>query len=359
MSNQSPIPSLTQQQYGMHQQVQQMVRENNFGWTRDLCKATEFPDIRTLDYPVTLGSYTYTAKTKHHKWLHASHARNYGGGYCTPGDMARDYLAIKYDGRRIRCTGEQARAAVDNRKSAPLYCQPQVLESAVYLDITSAYWQIVRAVGWNVDYNPGKFLNSKSRMDDFPYPNHKGARNCLVTVGLPSTITLWTGSELRHVKSGSKFTNFILYRLVMDVLNGIAREMVNHAGAAYVYTDGYIIASNRIAAADRIFAEWGLSYSIKHEGRATIIGSAVYAFTDNRSGSYATEGYKQAIAVGRNLKPRAIDKIDDRDCRWLKERFADFGRKGQAEFTAQEQEAKVAKLAYSVRSYDAELEKIS
>ena len=343
----------------MHQQIQQMVRENNFGWTRDLCKASEFPDVRTLDYPVTLGSYTYTAKTKHHKWLHASHTKNYGGGFCTPGDMARDYLAIKYDGRRIRCTGEQARAAVDNRKSAPLYCQPQILESAVYLDITSAYWQIVRAVGWNVDYNPNKFISSKSRMVDFPYGNHKGARNCLVTVGLPSTISLWTGSELKHVKSGSKFTNFILYRLVMDVLNGIAREMVDHAGAAYVYTDGYILESAKIERADKLFNQWGLSYSIKHSGRADIIGSANYAFSGGSEGDYRTENYRNAQRTGRGLRPRAIDKIDDRDCGWLKERFADFGRQGQAEFAAQEQEAKVAKLAYSVRSYDPELERLA
>lgn len=292
------VPQMSDKQYDRHFEIVERQRERNEKYHIHVLK--RFFDIRRLPHPATLGSFSWSSLPIKTKWLNAPHAFNNGGGMVTPGDLARDYLSIKYPDRAIRCTTDQWQKSVSDRRQPPIYCNPCQLESAVYLDLSGAFWQIVRAVGWDVSYNPGKFLTSNSRMTDFPYPQNKMARNCLVSVGLPAPMRMWTGTEIKFVKKPSKFVNLILWRLVMDVLNSVAADMID-AGAVYVYTDGYILPYEKLDQAWSILESYGLEGRVKFEGEADVVTPACYAFTNERDGFRCTEIYRRRKTRARRL----------------------------------------------------------
>lgn len=295
--------------YMMGQYMNEKARERNEGWGVDLIKI--FPSLITIKTPTILGSFSWSSLPIKHKWIMEQHAYNFGGGWITPGDIARDYLALKYPNRRMRITTSQYQACVADRRQPPLYCKPCELDDAVYMDLKSAYWSIVRAVGWDVNYNPEKFLGVNSDVEDFPYPDVKLARNCLVSVGLPSAMRMWTGEQLTFVKKPNRFVNLVLWRLVMDVLNGVAWEMIQ-AGAVYVYTDGFILPRDRVGHASEVARSWGLPIGIKHAGKATVLAPAAYEFP-----KYKTRAFLRYRKV-------QTDKVYNPNVRWLKPRFYKF-----------------------------------
>lgn len=285
-------------------------RERNEGYTIHLLK--QFFNIRRLKFPAMLGSFSWSSQVIKVKWLNAAHALNLGGGFVTPGDLARDYLAIKYSKRRIRCTTEQYQKCVIDHRAAPMLCLPCKLESATYFDLVGAYWQIVRAVGWDVSYNPEKWLGVCSSMIDFPYSANKMARNCLVSVGYPSVLRLWTGKEIAFSKRPSRFVNMILIRLAMDVLNGIAYD-VKQAGAVYIYTDGYLVSDDKAQAVSDAISAWGVDFSIRHSGSAEVVAPTIY-----RIGDHSTRLF------GRRERPVKSDKVYNPNNDWLRPRFAKY-----------------------------------
>lgn len=282
-------------QQEMHVRLIGRQQEKMEGWQIHLLK--EFFNITRLHHPATLGSFAWSCAPIRVKWLHQHNARNLGGGWVTPGDIARDYLALKYPNRKMGITTEQWEKCVKDVPSAPIYCTPCHMDQGCYFDLTGAYWQIVRAVGWDVHYNPGKWLAVNSRMIDFPYPDEKLARNCLVSVGLVSPVRLWTGSKIISKNKPNRFVNYVLWRLVMDVLNGVASDCVQ-AGAQYVYTDGYLVDDRHAAAVEQVLQAWGLLYSVKHQGETQIKSVNRY-----RCGDYQTQDY------ARGFRVRAMSKL--------------------------------------------------
>lgn len=325
------VKFLNQAQYSMFSTMNGHSLERNAKY--DIHVLRKFFDIRRIDKPVILGSFSWSSQAIKTKWLSEPHVSNFGGGYVTPGDLARDYLALKYPNRRIRCTTAQWKECVGTKVEPPLYCNPCRLESASYLDLSGAFWQIVRNVGWDVGYLPGKFLISNSRMTDFPYSFHKMARNCLVSVGIPAPMRLWNGHAIEFIKKPSKFVNMILWRLVQDVLNSVAADMVD-AGCVYVYTDGYILPDDKLRLGFEILESWGLDYKIKMYGQADIVTPANYAFWNPVDGFRSTKVYQRR----RYNKRRFVDKIYRGDRVWLRtqfKRFADYARR-EWEFVTQE-----------------------
>lgn len=220
------------------------------------------------------------------KWILKSKARNYGGGYCTEMDIARDYLTVRYGGKRRRITTSQYNLFRSEKPSPPLYASPCEIENALYLDIKSAYWQIIQRVGWDVDYNRDRYMLKRSDNSDFPFPNYKLARNAMVSITRSSSIATYypnTGGIIsRKVKNN--FMNDSLWFVVMDVLNGVANDMIK-IGAKYVHTDGYIIDSSLLEAAQNVFDSWKLEYAIKNTGKATIYRVARYDIGEKRAGT--------------------------------------------------------------------------
>ena len=320
MIDRAAFPRISDSQWEKHLEIIERTRERNTGIRVHILQ--KFFDIRRLHFPATCGTFAWSSTAIKTKWLSAPHSINFGGGYVTPGDMARDYLATKYGSRRVRCTTEQWQKCVQFRKQPPLLVNPQRIERAGYLDLSGAFWQIVRAVGWDVSYNPHKFVGCNSRMIDFPYAHHKMARNCLVSVGIPAPMRFWTGKEMQFIKKPSKFVNLILWTLVQDVLNGVAADMAE-IGAAYINTDGYILPDNVLDAGFDILNDWGLEGRLKHYGEVDIVSIGTYCFQGSE-GTYATQNYKR----NPNRAGRAVRKIDEsaeKTRSWLRPRFAKFG----------------------------------
>lgn len=302
----------------MHTQMIDRTKERNEGWQIHLLD--KFFSLNRLHHSCSLGTFAWSSAPIFTKWLHRPNARNYGGGWMTPGDIARDYLALKYPNRRIRITTSQWQSCVKDRRNAPLYCVPCRMDHGVYVDLSGAYWQIVRAVGWDVSYNPGKFLAQNSSMHDFPYWTEKMARNCLVSVGVSAPMRMWTGDKIIFVKKPNRFVNLILYRLVMDVLNGAAYDAIQ-AGASYVYTDGYLVDVKFLPGVCQALDAWGLQYTFKHDGVTHIKAAAAY-----ECGDYRTKQYN------RNRRDHAVNKVYDPGVAWLRKRFEKFACKARYEW---------------------------
>lgn len=268
------------EQVFMYTLIQQREAERAEGREDEL--VTTFPSLTSMNCKIMLGSFSWATLGGKKRWVQAKHAITDRGAVMTPGDIARSYLNIKFPKWRGRVTTNQYREVVAKKRSHPLFAQPGTYEDMIYVDLRSAYWSIMQVVGWNVDYFPKKWIAAGEELTDFPFPENKLARNCLVTTALPSNGQMWDGSNIVLVKSRKPFVNLVLWSCIMDVLHGVAWEM-RRLGAVYVHTDGYIISKTKEYLVDELFDSWGLPYSVKGEGRAVVHGAGDYDMPHHQS----------------------------------------------------------------------------
>lgn len=272
----------------------------------------KFPPLSELEALTYLGSFSWTSIATKEKWIKKQFVLQLGGGYCTPSDVARDYLAVKFGNTRQRCNTRQWQEVIKNRKHQPLFAEPCTLTNAYYLDLKSAYWQLLMLGGWDVEYSPRRFLSPRSDVYDFPVPEIKLARNCLVSMGLPSGANVWIPNVgFQQKKPYKPNVNLILWGFVQDVLHGIASDMVTKAGAVYVNTDGYIIPAEKMAEAEKVSQDWGLLVTIRDMGKATIRGAGDYDIGGRMSRRVRTV-------------PRAFSYLQPRDIDWLRKKVKFF-----------------------------------
>lgn len=274
-----------------------------------------FPELQSLTAMTFLGSFAWTSKASGEKWIKKNYAYDIGGGWVTPADIARDYLTVKFGNKPQRCNKKQWEEVVKNRKHQPLYASPCTLTNAYYLDLKSAYWQLLMLGGWNVEYMPGRYLSPRSDVYDFPVPEIKLARNSLVSMGLPSGTNVWIpGHGFEQKKPYKPNVNLILWGFVQDVLHGLAYDMINRAGAVYANTDGYIVPADNLKFADWVADEWGLIFTIRDAGAATV----------RSVGDYDIGGRKS-----RRLKtvPKPFKYIEPREIDWLRKRVKFFSNR--------------------------------
>lgn len=237
-----------------------------------------FEKLDDLTENVMLGSFSWYYPKSKAKDILRPFAYNFGSFISTPSELARSYLELKYE--RQRATKDQI-TDFKRVRSAPLYANPCVFSEGAYIDIRSAYWQIIQVIGWDVDYYPGYWLGKKSSMEDFPFPDFKLSRNCLVTSGLPSEASYWNAKDhkIASVKTYNARLNLGLWACIMDVLHAIAWDAIA-AGAAYAHTDGYICHRERIEAVQNAVSLWGLESRIKAAGDTMVYGVGSYACGD-------------------------------------------------------------------------------
>jgi hypothetical protein len=268
----------------------------------------KFPPLPFIRTRAMIGGFSWSVPGWSVRLMKAYGLVNLGYGDQTPPEVARDYLMLKFH-RRMRATGEQARA-IKVPRHAPMFCIPGEMPDAVYIDIKSAYWSILRVTGWNLEYNPGRWLGTGHALDDFPLPENKVARNSLVTAGLTAPMRVWTGAALIYEKHGNPLTNYGVWALVQDVLNSVAREMIDYAGAVYVHTDGYIIHEAAEDVARSIIESWGLTPSVKARGYGKV----------RAVGSYEIGEVKTRSRALRDMAKNNVMQVDY--LRWLKARFS-------------------------------------
>ena len=270
---------------------------------------SSWPAITSIHAPTFIGSFTWTCQAEKWKLMSKKSAISTPGGWASPAELARNYIAIKYPKRR-RVTTAQYHEIMRKRQQ-PLLAIPGTYGDCVYLDLKSAYWSILKVIGWDVEYFPGHWLGVKSDVSDFPYEDYKLARNSLVSVGLVGNGKMWTGEKLIAIKKANPFTNMALWSAVQDTLNGVASDM-EKAGALYINTDGYIFRRENMETAFQVAEDWGLTLSIKNEGAADVIAAGTYSI-----------GMKKNNRV-QNIRPTYYRQIDDTHKDWLKPRFSKF-----------------------------------
>lgn len=284
-----------------------------------------FPLASMIDEPIIMGSFSWTLTVSRQRLINAKHACYVLGLPCTPADLARHYLAVKFprvdkNGKQskrsvLRCRAEQYQA-FKRGIAHPLYADPCRLDMAAYVDIQSAYWSILKVVGWNVEYMPptptkNGLLGVGASMLDFPFAGNKLARNCLVSVGIGKGMRIYHKGKFTVKNIGNPYQNRGLWHLEQDVLNSIAWECVQ-AGAVYVNTDGYIFPHERLEEGLQIIQSWGLPYRIKHVGAARVFGTGAYDIGSHVHKSKALSRYRFS-----SMRPSY-------DAAWLKRKFSFF-----------------------------------
>lgn len=271
-----------------------------------------FPPITDMEIALYLGNFAWTGAYEKVQYIIRSHAIDVGGYWVTPPKLAREYIMWKLPNWRGRVTGEQKRIVIDQKRHAPLYAQSGVYQNMVHVDLRSAYWQIVRSVGIDLDYYPEKWLRRGIDVSDFPMPENRIARSSLVSVGIPTRGVMWDGSKLLSVPPMGKYVNLMLYHFVMDVLNGIAADMLS-IGAVYVHTDGYVIPQCHEQLAFEIADSWGLELRAKARGNAHIVHVGKYSV-----GDVATRNYRSYDTEHSFSNVMSVNR------RWLKLRMRKF-----------------------------------
>lgn len=276
----------------------------------------QLPGIEQIKETAILGTFSVNLMVSKVRMLQIKTLIPLNGVSETPSAIARDYLVIKY-GSGPKVHHYQAEILKEAKKGAPQYSKPIKYNHGFYIDLEATYWSIMLRTGWDVDYWPGRWLRPGTPPEDFPFPEKKLARNCLVSAGVSNKVPIYKmpDEEVVTVPHGNQVMNYSLFVLINDLLNCIAGE-VKEVGAVYVNSDGYIAPNPETAA--RIFEvlnTWGLPARVKAEGYGGVTGPGVYkvgkveaAFWETRNRLLATNAIAN-ISYARWLK-RAWQEIN-------------------------------------------------
>ncbi len=273
---------------------------------------SDFPDIREIHSRVYWGIYSWTLSALKRRWLLAHTSLSDNGLICSPADIVRDYLDY-YHPRRLRATGVEVRQ-YEQPKSAPLYIHPSTIREGTYIDIKSTYFSIVKVIGWDINYLPGQWLTPGRAPLDFPLPADKPARNYLVSIGLPGSMTIWTGHQWVYQNAQNVHINLGLWSAVMDILHSIANIAVA-LGAIYVHTDGYILPSKNAAQLMQQIRLFRLTPEVRAEGETILLGFANYVCGSRKTKSLnplrLQSHWTNVYETDAEFLKNAIQRIDD------------------------------------------------
>lgn len=248
--------------------MNELHRQENEGYTTHV--VSKFPNIRDFDQRVSFGTFSWTLHKDKVKLIKRGYDHDIGAGPQTPSSIAREYLEVCYRHRRRRATASQKEAIMLHR-SHPLYFRPAHLSHGVYVDVVSTYLTLMLMAGWDVDYNPGRWVVPGRSILDFPAPTIKLARNCLVTLGLSSPNYTWTGKRYTRSHGKNPFINYGLWAFIQDTLHCLACDAIE-CGAVYVHTDGYIFPAECVQDFYERAASWQIPVKVKAEGPSWVMG---------------------------------------------------------------------------------------
>ena len=302
------------------QELAEKARDRAEQWTPQFVR--KLPDVETLDEMVMLGAHSFSLPVTRRRIIKDTITLE-AGTLETPSAAARDYIRLVYK-RGPRGTGGQ-NERIKGIQPVPCYAKPSEFLHGFYVDIKSCYWSIMQIAGWNVDYNPGLWLSPGRPPFDWPFPDHKVARNCLVSAGRMATIPYYDpkkrpGDPYGEFIKGNPIKNMQLPRLIHDVLNCIAIDALS-LGAVYINNDGFIAPNSTVA--DNIISlitDWGLTGRIKAEGPGEVKAAGTYQI-----------GKERTLNFTRVPEPRPIKNIYPPPYKgWLQKQFGYFaGTKSQ------------------------------
>jgi len=238
------------------------------------------------------------------------------GAPLTVAEKAKLRLLQEIDrGRRWRWKKEQ-RELLEGEARIPQYVRPCRLEQGAYIDISGAYWTIYSRFLFS-DYFPGKYLLLPRQLPDFSdLQGEKAVRNAVFGLMRATKGIQYTETRARLVSIRNTLYHPALCLLTYDILNAVAEEMIERAGAVYVNTDGYIVPFDRLPTAVEILQSWGFRWKIEAQGEAHVVAVGCYCV-----GQKISEPYRQH-RIRRERSMRAVRCLSDPG--WLKQRVVKF-----------------------------------
>jgi hypothetical protein len=225
---------------------------------------------------VVIGNFSASAKSE--RWI-LPHAAVYPYGVPqTVSELTRDWMAVSY--RLPMRARVENRAEMEHRiaqAQMPLAALAHWTGEAAYTDIAQAYRQIAAAVGWNPEYWPSRGVLNCQRLrpvSGFLW-GHKLWRSMLYSLARKTPMQIMRHGVITHENVPSPYYNPRFVGLVLDVLNGVGWDL-RRAGAVYIHTDGAIVPTRHLAAAEEVYQSWGLEWAIKGEGETEIYGVGSY-----------------------------------------------------------------------------------
>lgn len=267
------------------------------------------PYLETVKKRAILGAWSIT--TDNTKFLDQDSLIQIGGDVAdTVSSVTRDFVSIAYGADLPRTNNENWQECEKIiREFKPQMALPGVYKDCVMVDLSSAYWEIIRRVGYTVRYNPSKGLGVSDPINDFPWHHNKMARAMLLVTAMESGIWWWDGVNRTYFeRTFNPLYQPMLTALVYDVLHGVASDMSELL--VYYNIDGGIIRRDHLPIWEEVAASWGLPWKIKAAGYAMVKSVGNYWIGNLKT---RTRGNKNI--PHSNLKPRNP---------WLRERFLAF-----------------------------------
>lgn len=271
--------------------------------------STWAPDPVDLDEPCIVGSYSLVAMETRRRYLVEPHLVSVGPYRESPGTVARDHLTLAYAGWRAeRWSLTWPRRWELPRPWHPLYVIPSRFRDGVYLDVQRCWWTILTRYGWDCCYVPGRYLGYGRPPTEYPWREHKIARNALVSTAMPSVLREWRPRMgYRLLRRPNPWLQIPLLHLVSDVMHWLAIRAIE-AGAIYVHTDGYIAPSPEVATRIRAAVE-SCGFQVKERARGAGWVRAV--------GDYRVGPWRSGVRAGEPTPLRELRHLEPREVRLL------------------------------------------
>jgi hypothetical protein len=279
----------------------------------------QFPDLADVPKPCFVGHYSMTIEnTKRYLKTQSGLVAVAPGLRESPNRIARDYLRVeKFKPAKPRRgyeivaqRFEQYKSQPNQRKhinALPRYAKPCRFDNGYYIDIKSAYFQFMHVIGWDAAYIPGQTLFSGRPPDSFPFPDHKIARNCLVSAAQMTELSKYYPPDTlpKVMAFYNPNLNPCLIVAIYDILHAIAAAAVR-CGAVYTHTDGYIAPDEpSMRAISQMLLDWGIQHRIEEQGAGGIKGDGCYKVGNREALDYRRERRTEQAFNGIEETPAA------------------------------------------------------
>ena len=234
-----------------------------------------------------------------------------------PADLARAWVRDWY-----KLPLRRRKNQMERSYRAPLHARKGTYGDCVYLDIKSAYLQVL-SLGYDVEYRPNHYIGAwpvklpeEIRRNKFCY-----AISVAMSASQISNLQVMGKEGLFTHKPLNLYSNPCLFNLAQDTLNAIAGDVLAVLGpdCPYINTDGFIVTRGNEGIVTSICEDYGFRVGTKAEGETEIFGTA--------SWKVGTEQTRRMDKSSQDFTGPIMDKTS-RD--WLRKRWSLWSAKVQA-----------------------------
>lgn len=200
----------------------------------------------------------------------------------TAGELSRAYLRLVFADVRRRAPSPHARGF---GWQAPIVARPVRHRSLAYVDIVSAYWQLLSCfrpddllLGTEILPGDAAWLTIDEVAEDRPL------RHAVVGSVFSNKLAFYSFGKLVVVGKTNQWSNPTLKIHCMQVLHAVAGSL-DRAGALHAWlTDAAIVDADDAEPLQRLMArDWWLSSAVKSQGSGFVLSATTYRVGEKES----------------------------------------------------------------------------